>query len=164
MEEDDGMCLNLFYRRRSPSTQILVRFLQRLTVVLYDSRLLSCSSWYWAEHATRSLRFRTMVNSDTGSGGWVELSDERIEVRIERGLIADGQSARQATARPRSVSCCWQNVGRERLGLGSGWCKEGEAVQIHVIPHRAAREVLAKFSASLPSHTIRVVCGNDSDF
>jgi hypothetical protein len=62
-----------------------------------------------------------MVNSDTGSGGWVELSDERIEVRIECGLIADGQSARQATARPRSVSCCWQNVGRESLGLGSGW-------------------------------------------
>jgi hypothetical protein len=105
-----------------------------------------------------------MVNSDTGSGGWVELSDERIEVRIERGLIAGGQSARQATARPRSVSCCWQNVGRERLGPGSGWWVGGEeAAQIHVIPHRAAREVLAKFSASLPSHTIRVVCGNATE-
>jgi hypothetical protein len=40
-------------------------------------------------------------------------------VRIERGLVADGQPARQATVRPRSVSCCWQNVGRESLGLGS---------------------------------------------
>ena len=51
----------------------------------------------------------------------LSFSDERLEVRIERGLVADGQPARQATVRPRSVSCCWQNVGRESLGLGSGW-------------------------------------------
>ena len=72
-----------------------------------------------------------MVNSDTGSGGWVELSDERIEVRIDRGLVADGQPASKATVRPRPVSCCWQNVGRERLGLELGWwvrgCWQGKA-------------------------------------
>jgi hypothetical protein len=104
-----------------------------------------------------------MVNSDTGSGGWVELSDERIEVRIERGLFADGQSARQATACPRSVSCCWQNVGRERLGPGSGWwvggcwqgkASGGEAAQIHVIPHRGGARSLGEIFGRLATRIV----------
>jgi hypothetical protein len=74
-------------------------------------------------------------------------------VRIERGLVADGQPARQATTRLRSVSCCWQNMGRERLGPESGWwvggCWQGKASgrkaaiigQIHVTPHRATKSL-----------------------
>jgi hypothetical protein len=83
-------------------------------------------------------------------------------VRIERGLVVDGQPARQATVRPRSVSCCWQNVGRESLG-GSGG--EGRTMaQLHVTPHRAARSLSEMWkgvvlSAPHPFHTIRVVCG-----
>jgi hypothetical protein len=76
-------------------------------------------------------------------------------VRIDRGLVADGQPASKATVHPRPVSCCWQNVGRESLGLGLGrWVGRGgegrggegseEAAtmaQLHVTPHRAARSL-----------------------
>jgi hypothetical protein len=55
--------------------------------------------------------FRPWLIEILVSRGWVELSDERIEVRIERGLAADGQLARQATARPRSVSMLWAECG-----------------------------------------------------
>jgi hypothetical protein len=54
--------INLFHRRRSSATQILVTLLQRITFPLYDARLLSYSLQYLAERSTRSLRFRTIVD------------------------------------------------------------------------------------------------------
>ena len=91
-------------------------------------------------------------------------------MRIECSLVADGQPARQATARPRSVSCCWQNMGRERLGPGSGWWAgdvgrerqrggrggEGGEGREEKSWQNVERRVL---SAPRPFHTIRVICG-----
>jgi hypothetical protein len=41
----------------------------------------------------------------------LSFSDERIKVQIERGLLADGQPARQAAARPRLVSLLLAECG-----------------------------------------------------